>query len=104
MRTIASNAETIEMAIDIAERESVRRAISKRRWRKRLPYALEWLNKEHVFQLLHGDAPLGKPFVMLGSEAHRRNRDYEDKFYKDHDPSARLYHLKWIGEPEEKQA
>lgn len=77
------------------------REISKLRaragWKYSMERAREWINAEHDFVLMRGDANTGRAMRMLGREAKRLNREYEKTFIKalDENKAARLYRWKW---------
>lgn len=69
----------------------------RRKFAYRNKLGADWLNGEHDFVLMRGDDNTGRTMRMLGSEAKRLNREYEEKFWKalDTNKGARMYRWKW---------
>lgn len=79
------------------ETREVSKLRARRIWKEAMSRAREWVNTEHEFVLMRGDANTGRTMRMLGREAKRLNREYEQKFIKalDTNPAARMYRWKW---------
>lgn len=82
---------------DTEEIREIRAIDARRAWKIAMARGKEWLDTEHSFVLLRGDASTGRTRKMLGREAKRLNREYEKKFIEalDANKAVRMYRWKW---------
>ena len=89
---------TVQRVIPVNEElREIDKLRNRRGWKYAMEQGRQWCATEHEFVLMRGDANTGRTMRMLGRDAKRLNREYEQRFIKalDTNPAARMYRWKW---------